>query len=92
MTCSCGTPGFRAPEVTDVTSGAYDGFPADVYSIGKTIELWTKNPDAKVFWDYSANPAVRWMISEATQEVPQQRPKVNYMLCSIFEDVPFTRG
>lgn len=89
QTCNAGTEGFRAPEITDGGSMGYDGFRADMYSVGKTLELWTKNPEARVLWDYSVNPAIRWMISEATQEQPILRPKIGYMLSSIFDDLPF---
>ncbi|CAD7936919.1 unnamed protein product [Amoebophrya sp. A25] len=89
QTCTCGTEGYRAPEITDAGTMGYDGFRADIYSVGKTLELWTKNPEAKVQWDYSVNPAIRWMISEAAQEQPLLRPKIGYMLSSIFEDLPF---
>mmetsp|Transcript_23723 Transcript_23723/g.59934 ORF Transcript_23723/g.59934 Transcript_23723/m.59934 type:complete len:736 (-) Transcript_23723:369-2576(-) len=89
--CSCGTEGFRAPEITDPGTMGYDGFRADIFSCGKTLDLWTRNPEAKVQWDFSVNPALRWMISEATQETPTLRPKIGYILSSVFDDVPFAR-
>ncbi|CAD7942537.1 unnamed protein product [Amoebophrya sp. A120] len=89
QSCSCGTEGFRAPEITDPNKMGYDGFRADIYSCGKTLNLWTRNPDAGVSWDFSINPALRWMIGESTQEEPLMRPKIGYMLSSVFDDVPF---
>jgi serine/threonine protein kinase len=52
-----GTEGFRAPEVSPFEGGTvtrsgqsagYDGYAADMFSVGKTMELWTCNREAQV--------------------------------------------
>ncbi|CAL1162652.1 unnamed protein product [Cladocopium goreaui] len=68
MMGKCGTPQFRAPEVE--CGGAYNGLKADVFSLGRTLQVAQETP-TKQAW-----PELVELIPHMLQLEPLQRPGV----------------
>jgi len=77
MMGKCGTPQFRAPEVE--TGGAYNGLKADIYSLGRTVQVAMQElPSASRPW-----PELGEVIPYMLQVEPSRRPgvlEVNHFL------------
>ncbi|CAE7240842.1 Brsk1 [Symbiodinium natans] len=65
----CGTIDFRAPEVEG--GGAYNGLKADVYSLGRTLQVVKELREAKCAW-----PELEEILPRMIRHEPQARPDI----------------
>eukprot|EP00435_Cladocopium_sp_Y103_P068649 s524_g31.t3 len=80
MMGKCGTPQFRAPEVE--RGGAYNGLKADIFSLGRTLQVAEETPATKPAWPEAWLPMEEKkrelveVIPHMLQLEPLQRPGV----------------